>query len=117
MTSNGATPASSTVTTTDTTGVSPKALRVWAGIGVVLLAPVWILCMLLTLVDAHDGKGVAGPLVDAGFTALWPSFFLGVIAMAVPRDAMKPQVRVLFTGAQYILMLLAPLLIALDGNA
>ncbi|WP_199551740.1 hypothetical protein [Streptomyces sp. N35] len=122
MTSDGATPTSTTVTTTATTTaattpVKPTTLRVLAGVGMALVAPVWFLCAMLAVFDAYQGRGSAGPLVDAGFALLWPAFFVGVFALVMPGESVTPKVRARVVRAQYALLLLAPLLILLDGDA
>ncbi|MBC9716512.1 hypothetical protein H9Y04_28665 [Streptomyces sp. TRM66268-LWL] len=118
MTTDRATSTGTAVTTTAAIPpVRPKTLRVIAGVGMVLLAPVWLLCAMLTLVDAHQGKGVGGPLIDAGFFLLWPAFFLGAFALLLPGGALTPRARTWLVRAQYAVMLLAPVLILLDGDA
>ncbi|NGO78812.1 hypothetical protein G6045_24600 [Streptomyces sp. YC504] len=118
MTNDGATTTSTTVTTTATnTPVKPATSRVFAGVGMALVAPLWFLCVMLTLIDAHQGRGAGGPLIDAGFALLWPAFFVGAFALLLPGTAVTPTVRVWLVRAQYALMLLAPVLILLDGDA
>ncbi|MER7174868.1 hypothetical protein [Streptomyces mesophilus] len=121
MTSNGATTTAGEATTggtaTATSSANPKSLRVMAGIGIPLTLPVWFVCLMLTLVDAHQGKGSGGPLIDAGFALLWPAVFIGAFALLLPNRSVLPRTRALFVIAQYALLLLAPLLILLDGDA
>ncbi|MBT2488007.1 hypothetical protein J7E96_05550 [Streptomyces sp. ISL-96] len=55
-----------------------------------------------------QGKGVSGPLVDAGFAALCAAAFAGLAALFVPKSGL--------VIAQYVLLVLAPLLVLLDGG-
>ncbi len=116
MTTDGAV-TTTAATPATTAGTPSSAPRVFAGLGVAFLVPMWFVCAMLTLQDAHQGKGVGGPLIDAGFAALWPSLFLGIIALLLPGAALTPKVRILLVRAQYALLLLAPVLILLDGNS
>ncbi|MEU3597350.1 hypothetical protein ABZ714_01240 [Streptomyces sp. NPDC006798] len=91
------------------------ALRVLAGVGLVLLIGAAVLAALLALLDAFDGDGRAGPLVAAGLSSLVPAGLLGMIAAAVPRDDMPNTVRGRLVLLQYACTILAPALVAADA--
>ncbi|WP_274559912.1 hypothetical protein [Streptomyces spiramyceticus] len=111
MTTNDAntTDAPAAVPTAAPSVRSAKDVRVAAGIGLVLLVADLVLCMMLTLADAMQGKGIGGPLIDAGFAVLYPAGFAGLAALFAPKSGL--------VKAQYALLVLAPLLILLDGNS
>ncbi|MBT2505338.1 hypothetical protein J7I98_05375 [Streptomyces sp. ISL-98] len=88
---------------------SAKDVRVAAGIGLVLLVADLVLCLVLTLADAMQGKGIGGPLIDAGFAVLYPAGVAGLAALFAPKSWL--------VKAQYVLLVLAPLLILLDGSS
>jgi hypothetical protein len=96
---------------------STKRHRIAAGVGLLLVAVDLVLCAVLALIDAYEGRGSAGPLIDAGFAMLYPAVFAGLFALFIPSAAMKDSVRGWFVKAQYALLVLAPLLILLDGDA
>ncbi|MET9517980.1 hypothetical protein [Streptomyces sp. NPDC002994] len=88
---------------------SASAVRVVAGIGLLLLMADLVVCMMLTLIDATQGKGISGPLIDAGFAVLYAAAFAGLAALFVPKRGL--------VMAQYALLVMAPLLVLLDGNS
>ncbi|MFB7281834.1 hypothetical protein ACFCZV_32570 [Streptomyces hydrogenans] len=82
------------------------ALRVMAGLGLLLVAVCGVAVMAVTLTDAVSGDGVGGGFVRAGFWAVGLAALAGVAALAVPG-------RVL-VAAQYVLALAGPLLALMD---
>ncbi|MFF0449102.1 hypothetical protein ACFYT4_22300 [Streptomyces sp. NPDC004609] len=107
MTTTG-TPAS------EATG-NTTAIRVIAGTGMLFLIGAWVLCAALALIDAHETDGVGGPLVEAGFTVLWPAAIAGLAALFLPAEALTDKVRGWITAIQYALTVAAPVLVALDA--
>ena len=87
-----------------------KPSRVAAALGLFLTVPAWALCALLALIDAYEGRGIAGPLVTAGFGSVLASTAAGFTALITH----TPATRHTATWTQYALLLLAPLLVLLD---
>ncbi|MEV6204912.1 hypothetical protein AB0M64_33815 [Streptomyces sp. NPDC051771] len=92
--------------TADPYAPGPTALRVFAGVGLLLVAACVVATMMVTLGDAISGDGVGGGFVTAGFWAVGLAAAVGVGALVVPR-------RVLVT-AQYALALMGPVLALMD---
>ncbi|WP_282697191.1 hypothetical protein [Streptomyces sp. CC208A] len=96
----------STAPATDPYAPSATALRVIAGIGLLLVAACWVATMVVTLTDAISDDGVGGGFVTAGFWAVGLAAVAGVVALAVPRRAL--------VAAQYALALAGPVLALMD---
>ncbi|MGW1280136.1 hypothetical protein ACWD4V_24715 [Streptomyces tsukubensis] len=94
---------------------SAGALRVIAGLGLLLAFGALVFSGLLALVDAHETDGRAGGLVGAGLLVLLPAGLFGLFAAALPRDGMSNTVRGRLVALQYALILLSPVLVAADG--
>jgi hypothetical protein len=90
-----------------------KPARIAAGLGLFLALPAWALCALLALIDAYEGRGIAGPLVGAGFGAVLASGAAGLTALLT----WSGPARRAAVWAQYALLLLAPVLVAMDPNS
>ncbi|MEW1546033.1 hypothetical protein [Streptomyces tsukubensis] len=97
------------------TDSSAGALRVIAGLGLLLAFGALVFSGLLALVDAHETDGRAGGLVGTGLLVLLPAGLFGLFAAALPRDGMSNTVRGWFVALQYALILLSPVLVAADG--
>lgn len=85
--------------------------------GLVALLPAWLFSMLLMLIDASDPEdGATGGYYTAGMWSLGASALVGVVALCLPSEPMgrKEWMRVAFSGAQWVLLLGAPLLVAAD---
>ncbi|GCD42254.1 hypothetical protein [Streptomyces paromomycinus] len=93
---------------------STTALRVFAGLGLPLLAVAYVLFMVVVLHQAYSGDGASGPLVYAAQTSLALSPVAGLIALGVPASAMGHAARRNTVGLQYGLMIAGPLLAAVD---
>ncbi|WP_329281541.1 hypothetical protein [Streptomyces sp. NBC_00691] len=85
---------------------SPRALRVVAGCGFLLLAACFVATVVAVLGDAVSGDGVAGGLVTAAFWTLGLGAATGVAALAAPRKGL--------VIAEYALAITAPLLALMD---
>ncbi|MFI8255909.1 hypothetical protein ACWEPA_29125 [Streptomyces filamentosus] len=82
------------------------ALRVLAGVGLLLAVVCVLATAAVTLDDAVSGDGSGGVFVAAGFWAVGLAHLLGVAALVVPRRAL--------VTAQYALALAGPLLALMD---
>ncbi|MGY3850962.1 hypothetical protein ACWV2X_37915 [Streptomyces hydrogenans] len=92
--------------TADPNSPGATALRVMAGLGLLLVAVCAVATMAVTLTDAVSGDGVGGGFVTAGFWAVGLAALAGVAALAVPGRAL--------VAAQYVLALAGPLLALMD---
>ncbi|WP_024759918.1 hypothetical protein [Streptomyces exfoliatus] len=95
-----------TTPTTDTTGLTPLGLRLWASFGLLLLVACLVATGAITLSDAIDGDGSGGFFIAAGFWALVAGAVAGVAALIVPRRGL--------VIAQYCLAIAGPFLALMD---
>ncbi|MEK9523782.1 hypothetical protein ACIOMM_21530 [Streptomyces sp. NPDC087908] len=91
---------------TDPYAPSPRALRIIAGCGFLLLAACCLATVVAVLVDAVDGDGAAKGFATAAFWTLLAGAVTGVAALIAPRRGL--------VTAQYLLAVAAPLLALLD---
>ncbi|MEU2119382.1 hypothetical protein ABZ567_27890 [Streptomyces sp. NPDC016459] len=92
------------LTDPDTPG--PRALRVIAGCGFLLLAACFVATVVLVLGDAIEGDGVAQGFVTAALWALVLGALTGVAALIAPRKGL--------VIAEYALAITAPVLALMD---
>ncbi|MFI2238467.1 hypothetical protein [Streptomyces chrestomyceticus] len=93
---------------------STRALRVFAALGLPLLAVAYVLFMIIVLGQAYTGDGASGPLAGAANTALALSPVAGLIALCVPAAAMSHSARRTTVWIQYGLLVAGPVLAAVD---
>ncbi|MFE1271935.1 hypothetical protein [Streptomyces sp. NPDC058758] len=89
-------------------GTAPgaTALRVLAGVGLLVAGVCALVTMAVTLDDAVSGDGSGGAFVVAGFWAAGLAHLAGVAALVAPRRAL--------VAAEYALAFAAPVLALLD---
>ncbi|GGY24524.1 hypothetical protein GCM10010363_00790 [Streptomyces omiyaensis] len=93
-------------TASSRTASSRTALRVLAGVGLLLAAVCAVATAVVTLDDAVSGDGSGGMLVAAGFWAVGLAHPAGVAALVVPRRAL--------VAAEYALAFAGPVLALMD---
>lgn len=93
---------------------STGALRVFAALGLPLLAVAYVLFMIIVLHQAYTGDGASGPLAGAANTALALSPVAGLIALCAPAAAMSHSARRTTVRLQYGLLVAGPVLAAVD---
>ncbi|MET7756865.1 hypothetical protein ABZT27_19505 [Streptomyces sp. NPDC005389] len=91
---------------TDPHAPSPRALRVIAGCGFLLLAACFVATVVVVLGDAVEGDGVAKGFVTAAFWTLFAGALTGVAALIAPRKGL--------VVAEYVLAVTAPVLALMD---
>ncbi|MCX4982572.1 hypothetical protein [Streptomyces sp. NBC_00572] len=91
---------------TDPYAPSPRALRVIAGCGFLLLAACFVATFIAVLSDAIQGDGAAKGFVTAAFWTLVVGALTGVAALIAPRKGL--------VIAQYVLAITAPVLALMD---
>ncbi|NML50074.1 hypothetical protein HHL19_10380 [Streptomyces sp. R302] len=95
-----------TTNTPDPYAPGTTALRVLAGVGLLLVAACVVATMMVTVADGISGDGVGGGFITAGFWAVGLAAAVGVAALVVPRRAL--------VAAQYALALAGPVLALMD---
>ncbi|QGV80006.1 hypothetical protein [Streptomyces ficellus] len=103
-----------TETTAPTFAPSTGAVRVFAGIGLLLLVFAFLLTVGIVLHQAYSGDGASGPSTELALWALGFSGLVGLWAMSLPKEAVGHAVRRGAVFAQYALMAAGPLLAAVD---
>ncbi|MDQ8706017.1 hypothetical protein RCO28_26580 [Streptomyces sp. LHD-70] len=93
---------------------STKAVRVFAGIGLLLLPVVVVVFVIIVLNQSYSGDGVAGPLVGMAPWAMGVSGVLGLLALILPSDMLTHPARSATVKVQYALAVAAPILAAVD---
>lgn len=93
---------------------STKAVRVFAGIGLVVLAAMVVGTVVIMLRQVLGGDGRSGPLMELALWSLGLSGVLGLWALCLPHDAVGHGVRRGAVFAQYALAVGGPLLAAVD---
>ncbi|MFH8409864.1 hypothetical protein ACH4FX_34560 [Streptomyces sp. NPDC018019] len=93
---------------------STTALRVFAGLGLLLLAAAYFLFVIIVLNQAYSGDGASGPLLPAARTALALSPVPGLIALCVPAAGLGYRARCSTVWLQYALLAAGPVLAAVD---
>ncbi|MEU7279082.1 hypothetical protein AB0A69_09925 [Streptomyces sp. NPDC045431] len=120
MTNTTADTAGSTAGTTGTTdpadpfAPSTGAVRVFAGIGLLLLAVAFVATLVIVLNQAYSGDGGSGPLIGAAMWSMGLSGLVGLAALCAPRDTLDHAVRRGAVFAQYALAFGGPVLAAID---
>ncbi|MEV3990521.1 hypothetical protein AB0J57_16595 [Streptomyces sp. NPDC049837] len=93
---------------------STRAVRVFAGIGLLLLAVTFVGTLVILLRQAYVGDGANGPLTELAMWSLGLSGLVGLWALCLPRDAISHAVRRGAVLAQYALAVAGPLLAVVD---
>ncbi|GAA2483146.1 hypothetical protein GCM10010393_12340 [Streptomyces gobitricini] len=93
---------------------STAAVRVFAGVGLVLLVFAFLATVLVMLRQAYVGDGASGPLGTFAMWSLGLSGLVGLWAMCLPHDAVGHRGRRGAVFVQYALMVCGPLLAAVD---
>ncbi|MFF9480605.1 hypothetical protein [Streptomyces sp. NPDC014733] len=100
--------------TPDPFAPSPTAVRVFAGIGLLLLGVAYVAFAVVVLRQAYTGDGAAGPLTGAAQWSLALSAVTGLSALCLPSAAMSDTARRRTVAAQYALAFAGPVLAAID---
>ncbi|MFI1104362.1 hypothetical protein [Streptomyces melanogenes] len=99
---------------TDPFAPSTTAVRVYAGIGLLLLAFAYGVFLVVVLGQAYSGDGASGPLVDAAQWSMGLSAVAGLWALCVPGTALSHAARRGAVRLQYALAFAGPALAAID---
>ncbi|PKV89840.1 hypothetical protein [Streptomyces sp. TLI_146] len=99
---------------TDPFAPSTTALRVFAGVGLLLLALAYGVFLAIVLGQAYSGDGASGPLVDAAQWSMGLSGVAGLWALCLPGTAMSHAARRGVVMLQYALAFAGPALAAID---
>ncbi|WP_055601051.1 hypothetical protein [Streptomyces aureus] len=91
---------------TDPYGPSPRALRVLAGCGFLLLAACFLATVVVALGDAMEQNGTSEGFITAAFWTLLLGALTGVAALIAPRKGL--------VIAEYALAIAAPVLALMD---
>ncbi|WP_329402864.1 hypothetical protein [Streptomyces melanogenes] len=106
--------AAPAVAATDPFAPSTAAVRVFAGIGLLLLALTYGAFIVVVLGQAYSGDGASGPLVDAAQWSMGLSAVAGLLALCLPTTAVSHGTRRGTVRLQYVLALAGPALAAID---
>ncbi|WP_143608634.1 hypothetical protein [Streptomyces sp. CB03234] len=93
---------------------STGAVRVFAGIGLLLLAVTFVGTLAIVLHQAFGGDGASGPMTELAMWSLGLSGLVGLWALCLPRDAVDHGVRCGAVVVQYALAVAGPLLASVD---
>ncbi|UFQ13667.1 MULTISPECIES: hypothetical protein [Streptomyces] len=93
---------------------STSVIRVFAALGLLLLAVTSVLFVTIVLRQAYSGDGASGPLVDVAQLAMALSAIAGLSALCLPGTAMSHAARRGTVRAQYVLAVGGPMLAAVD---
>ncbi|WP_329394780.1 hypothetical protein [Streptomyces melanogenes] len=93
---------------------STAAVRIFAGIGFLLLALAYGVFLVVVLGQAYSGDGASGPLVEAAQWAMGLSAAAGALALCLPSTMVSHAARRTAVRLQYVLALAGPALAAID---
>ncbi|MGW1837696.1 hypothetical protein [Streptomyces sp. NPDC002067] len=93
---------------------STRALRVFAGLGFLLLAVAYGAFVIVVLQQAYSGDGASGPFLGASQLSMGLSAVTGLAALCLPTDAITHTARRRTVTLQYALALTGPALAAID---
>ncbi|MFM9370612.1 hypothetical protein [Streptomyces sp. Da 82-17] len=93
---------------------STRAVRVFAGIGLLLLPVVFVVYAVIILNQSYSGDGVPGHLVPIAPWLMALSGILGLLGLFLPSDTTAHSARSTTVKAQYALAVAAPILSAVD---
>ncbi|MFF4699997.1 hypothetical protein [Streptomyces chattanoogensis] len=93
---------------------STAAVRVFAGIGLLLLAVAYGALLIIVLNQAYSGDGASGPLVGAAQWSMGLSAVVGLLALCLPNAVVSHAVRRWAVWLQYALGFAGPALAAID---
>ncbi|MFE7894342.1 hypothetical protein [Streptomyces sp. NPDC057412] len=99
---------------TDPFAPSTRAVRVFAGIGLLLLAFAYGAFLVIVLDQAYSGAGTSGPLVGVARWSMGLSAIAGLLALCLPDAAVSPAARRGAVATQYVLAFAGPVLAAVD---
>ncbi|MFI1172851.1 hypothetical protein [Streptomyces melanogenes] len=102
------------VAATDPFAPSTAAVRIFAGIGLLLLPFAYGVFLVIGLGQAYSGDGASGPLVDAAQWSMGLSVVVGVLAICLPSTAVSHAARRGTVRLQYALAFAGPALAAID---
>ncbi|TJZ59091.1 hypothetical protein FCH28_02860 [Streptomyces piniterrae] len=100
--------------TTDPFAPSTSAVRVFAGIGLLLLAFAFGAFLIIVLNQAYSGDGASGPLVGAAPWSMGLSAVAGLLALCLPSAVVSHAARRGAVRLQYALAFAGPALAAID---
>lgn len=106
--------AAPTGAATDPFAPSTRAVRVSAGIGLLLLAFAYGAFLVIVLDQAYSGAGTSGPLVSAARWSMGLSAIAGFMALCLPDASVSPAARRGAVATQYVLAFAGPVLAAVD---
>ncbi|WP_327706897.1 hypothetical protein [Streptomyces decoyicus] len=93
---------------------STAAVRVFAGIGLLLLAFAYGAFLIIVLNQAYSGDGASGPLLGAALWSMGLSAVAGLLALCLPSALVSHAARRGAVGLQYALAFAGPALAAVD---
>ncbi|MEV0282359.1 hypothetical protein AB0I22_39195 [Streptomyces sp. NPDC050610] len=99
---------------TDPFAPSTSAIRVFAGLGLLLLAFAYGAFLIVGLHQAYSGDGTSGPLTGAAQGAMGLSAVVGLLALCLPGDVVSLAARRTAVGLQYALAFAGPVLAAVE---
>ncbi|MFD8542416.1 hypothetical protein [Streptomyces sp. NPDC059649] len=102
------------VAATDPFAPSTRAVRVFAAIGLLVLAVAFVVFCIVVLHQAYSGDGASGPLLEVAEASMWLSAIVGLFALCLPSDAVSHTARRGAVRLQYALAFAGPLLAAVD---
>ncbi|WP_143676312.1 hypothetical protein [Streptomyces sp. TLI_146] len=106
--------AAPSVAATDPFAPSTAAVRVFAGIGLLLLAFAYGAFIVVVLGQAYSGDGASGPLAGAAQWSMGLSAIVGLCALCLPSTMVSHPVRRGSVMLQYALAFAGPALAAID---
>ncbi|NBE56421.1 hypothetical protein [Streptomyces boluensis] len=114
MTASNSQPASPEGESPDPFAPSTKAVRIFAGLGILLLPLLCVVYFVIILSQVYSGDEASGPLAGVAPWFLGLSGIVGLIAMCMPGDDLSHSMRRKLVIAQYVLVVGGPALAAID---
>ncbi|MFC0842269.1 hypothetical protein ACFH04_00740 [Streptomyces noboritoensis] len=93
---------------------STATVRIFAGIGLLLLALAYGAFIVIVLGQSYSGDGAGGPLVEEAQWSMGLSAVVGGLALCLPSTAVSHTARRGAVKLQYALALAGPALAAID---
>ncbi|MFE7121078.1 hypothetical protein ACFU99_37180 [Streptomyces sp. NPDC057654] len=101
---------------TDPFAPSASATRVFAGLGLLLLACAYGVFLIVVVHQAYSGDGTSGPLTGAAQGSMGLSAVVGLLSLCLPGDVVSLAARRAAVGVQYALAFAGPVLAAVDPS-
>ncbi|MFD9567368.1 hypothetical protein [Streptomyces sp. NPDC059994] len=93
---------------------STATVRIFAGIGLLLLAFAYGVFLVVVLGQAYSGDGASGPLVEEAQWSMGLSAVAGLLALCLPATIVSHPARRTAVRLQYALAFAGPALAAID---